>query len=255
MKSVRVNGFEMAYEKRGEGDSPLLLIHGNLGSKRWWNLVKDQLAEFFTVYMVDLRGCGQSEKPPTGYRIPQYGDDVLAFIEKMGLKRLSIVGHSMGGVIAMDVAAKNPDLIDNLVLLNPAPLFGFPTSPEKYNIIEQYSTNRELLEAALTAVVPKGAYTPFFKDLVDDAWNSTYTAIPNACSLGEIDYTEWAAGFSKPVKLLYGEQDVLIPLEDMKKSIGYFANGELVTHPGVGHSPQVEDPDWFVRETLVFLNR
>ncbi|MEW9671425.1 alpha/beta fold hydrolase [Ammoniphilus sp. 3BR4] len=253
MNTVTVNGFKMAYEKHGDGESSLLLIHGNLASKRWWNLVKEPLAECFTVFMVDLRGCGQSEKPPAGYSIWQYGDDVLAFIKRMGLERLSVVGHSMGGAISMDIASKNPELLEKLILLNPAPVFGFPTSQDKYQMIEQYSSDRELLQAALTAVVPMGAHTPLFQELVDDAWNSTHTAIPNARSLGEIDYTKWAETFSKPVKLLYGEQDVLISLDDMTRTIGYFPNGQLVTHPGVGHSPQVEDPEWFVRETLDFL--
>ncbi|RXT04306.1 alpha/beta fold hydrolase [Ammoniphilus sp. CFH 90114] len=253
MNRLQVNGFSMSYEKWGEGENTLLLIHGNLGSKQWWNLVKEELASHFTVYMVDLRGCGQSEKPTDGYSVPQYGEDVVSFIKQMGISHFSLVGHSMGGVIAMDVASKIPDQVDKLILLNPAPADGFVTSEDKYQIIEQYSTNRELLKSALTAVVPKGAHTPLFLDLVEDAWNSTHTAIPNAQSLGTIDYSEWAATFAKPTLLLFGEQDVLISLEDMKRTIECFKDGKLITHPGVGHSPQVEDPEWFVRETLEFL--
>jgi len=253
MKKLLVNGFQMSYEKLGQGEETLLLIHGNLGSKRWWNLVKEELAQHYTVYFVDLRGCGESEKPKDGYNVPQYGDDVLAFMKLKGIDRCSIIGHSMGGAITIDIASKAGDRVERMILLNPAPIFGFVTSEDKYAIIEQYAHNKELLQAALTAVVPKGAHLPLFADLVEDAWGSTYTAISNARSLGVIDYRDAAKHIEQPVIILFGEQDVLISLEDMKVMQSYFPHCELITHPGVGHSPQVEDRDWFLREALAFL--
>ncbi|WP_167577815.1 alpha/beta fold hydrolase [Ammoniphilus sp. YIM 78166] len=255
MSKELVNGFQMAYEKLGDGNRTLLLIHGNLGSKRWWNLVKEELAQRYTVYSVDLRGCGESEKPNHGYSLPQYGDDVLAFMDLKGIRSCSVIGHSMGGAIAVDLASKAGDRIEKMLLLNPAPIYGYVTSDEKYDMIKRYSTDRELLQAALSAVVPKGAHLPLFADLVEDAWSSTHTAISNARSLGVMDYREAARRIEQPVSILFGEQDVLISLEDMKKMQSYFPHGELVTHHEVGHSPQVEDPEWFLRETLAFLER
>ncbi len=255
MNNVLVNGFRMAYEKLGEGERTLLLIHGNLGSKRWWNLVKAELARSFTVYSVDLRGCGESEKPRDGYSVPQYGNDVLAFMDLKGIENCSVIGHSMGGAITVDLASKAGERIEKMILLNPAPIYGFVTGDEKYDMIERYSFDRELLQTALTAVVPRGAHLPLFAELVEDAWGSTHTAVSNARSLGVIDYRQAARRMEQPVSILFGEQDVLITLEDMKRMQSYFPQCELVTHPEVGHSPQVEDAEWFLRKSLAFLER
>lgn len=253
MNQLNVNNFLMAYEKLGNRPENVVLIHGNLASKRWWNLVKGKLAERFTVYMIDLRGCGESEQPTGGYSVPQYGDDVAAFIQRLGLNKVSLVGHSMGGAIAMDVASKLPEFIDRVVLLNPAPVSGYSVTEEKLELIKKYSEDRELLKLALAATVPSYSHLPFFLQLFEDALRAAFTAVHNVCSLAEVDYTLWAKQFSRPVLLLYGEQDNLIPLDAMEKTRNIFRNCTMITHSGVGHSPQVEDPEWFIKQMVCFF--
>lgn len=253
MTEVFVNGFRMSYEKLGSGTVRILLIHGNLASKRWWNQVKIPLSEQYTVYSLDLRGCGESEQPKEGYSVPQYGEDVLTFMNQMGIEKACLIGHSMGGAVAMHVASKEPGRIEKLVLLNSAPVFGFFTSPEKYSIIEHYATQRDLLKLSLSAIAPTVADQPFFEGLVDDAYRAAFTAVHNAQSLGTIDYTDWARAFTPPVLVLFGEKDILISREDTEKMQAMFPNSRLAVHPSVGHSPQIEDPNWFLQKVTSFL--
>lgn len=255
MTDLHVNGFRMSYEKLGSGPVNLLLIHGNLASKRWWNQVKIPLSKQYTVYSLDLRGCGESEQPKEGYSVPQYGKDVLAFMNQMGIDKACLVGHSMGGAVAMDVASKEPSRIEKLILLNSAPVFGFFTSPEKYSIIEFYATQRDLLKLSLSAIAPTVASEPFFEELVDDAYRAAFTAVFNAKSLSTIDYTDWARTFAHPVLILFGEKDTLISRQDTEKMQAIFPDCELSFHPSVGHSPQIESPDWFLEEVTSFLDQ
>lgn len=254
MTDVWINGFRMSYEKWGRAPVHLVLIHGNLASKRWWNQVKIPLSKQYSVYSLDLRGCGESEQPLEGYSVPQYGEDVLAFMNHMGMEKASLIGHSLGGAVAMDVASKEPNRIEKLVLLNSAPVFGFFTSPEKYSIIEYYATQRDLLKLSLSAIAPAVAGEPFFEELVDDAYRAAFTAVANAKSLSAIDYTDWARSYTHPVLILYGEKDTLIPHKDTERMKAIFPNAQLSVHPHVGHSPQLEDPEWFLKEVATFLS-
>src|SRR5215216_512766 len=113
----------LSYEVCGEGP-PLLLVHGLAGSGRWWARNVPALARHFQVYAVDLIGFGRSRADRGGARFGLHDTStvLLAFMDRAGLSRASIVGHSMGGHIATVLAAEAPDRVARLILVDAAAL-------------------------------------------------------------------------------------------------------------------------------------
>ena len=110
----------LAYDVRGRG-SPLVLIQG-VGVGRWgWEPVADRLARRFQVITIDNRGIGASDAPPGHYSTRMMADDVLAVLDDAGIQQASVVGTSLGGMIAQELALAHPDRVDKLVLVATIP--------------------------------------------------------------------------------------------------------------------------------------
>lgn len=115
MPKVKVNGVGIAYEVSGRGE-PLVMIQG-LGSPRiGWFFQKLAFRRYFRVIMLDNRGVGESDKPAGSYTVRDMADDVLGVMDHLGLDRAHIMGASMGGMIAQEIAINYPDRVDKLVL-------------------------------------------------------------------------------------------------------------------------------------------
>lgn len=253
MPQLRVNGISMYYERAGRGDPSLVLIHGNVASSRWWEPVWGKLAEHFSVVRMDLRGCGRSERPGWGHAVPQYSADVRELIRELGLENVVLVGHSMGGSIAMDMVVSVPGAFRGLILVNPAPAEGMVTSEERRPLIEQMIRDRHLMRMALAAVVPTAAEGDFFEALVDDAMIAGPTMVPNYVSLGYADYRERLAAVRIPTLIVYGTLDSLISLDMMIRTQKTIPGSELILYEGVGHSPNVEAPERLVKDIVRFV--
>src|SRR5215213_8256075 len=110
----------LAYDIRGRG-SPLVLIQG-VGVGRWgWEPVADRLARRFQVITIDNRGIGASDAPPGHYSTRVMADDVLAVLDHAGVRQASLVGTSLGGMIAQELALAHPERVDRLVLVATIP--------------------------------------------------------------------------------------------------------------------------------------
>src|SRR4051794_19818074 len=99
------------------GGPPVVLVHGWLSSGRIWEPLADRLAQRFTVYTLDLSGFGESDKPISGYGV-RYGSRLLyALCAHFGLTHATVVGHDVGGAMAMKLAADHPDVVGRIVLV------------------------------------------------------------------------------------------------------------------------------------------
>lgn len=120
MPTIQLEGVSIYYEEHGAGD-PLLLLHGLGSSGQDWELVAPQLAAHHRVVVPDVRGHGRSDKPPGEYGVPLFARDIAAFCDRLGLGAVNVVGLSMGGMIAFELAVSRPDLVRSLVIVNSGP--------------------------------------------------------------------------------------------------------------------------------------
>lgn len=115
MQRARVNGVELAYEVRGMG-APIVMIHGAQGDQTMFNDLASDFATRFRVLTFDQRGSGLSEKPEMDYTIAMLADDTAALMEHVGFPAAHVLGVSMGGTVAQELALRHPRKVLSLIL-------------------------------------------------------------------------------------------------------------------------------------------
>ncbi len=115
LPKARVNGIDINYIERGEG-TPFLLVHGFQNSHFSFTPLIDWLADRFHVYALDLRGHGDSDKPRGPYTIQTFADDVVGFLDALGVERTDYLGQSMGGRTGTMVGIQHPERLSRLML-------------------------------------------------------------------------------------------------------------------------------------------
>lgn len=126
MAYADVHGVRLYYERAGSGEPELLFIHGWCCDRTAFQPQFDYFGRTHAVTALDLRGCGNSDCPESGYDIRDFADDVGPFCVQAGIERPVVIGHSLGGMIAVELAARYPALPSALVLVDPGPIDPLP---------------------------------------------------------------------------------------------------------------------------------
>ncbi len=133
MPYAEIDGLTLYYERAGSGDPELLFVHGWCCDHTAFGPQFDHFAQTHTVTALDLRGCGRSGRPAAGYGVPDFADDLARFCTAVGIAKPVIVGHSLGGMIAVELAAQHPSIARALVLVEPGPIHPLPKSVEFFS--------------------------------------------------------------------------------------------------------------------------
>lgn len=235
---------------RGRGTTQIVFIHGNMASAKWWRPVMESLDEEFIMLAVDLRGYGQSPDGAQTVTLAQHAYDLHEVINSQGFSQFILVGHSLGGAVAMEFVLQYPELAAGLVLVDSAPVGGMKNID--YGRVEMMLADRNILEMALRFTLAKPVEEVYFAELLDDAYRSIPAVIPNTRALDGADFTARVKVFAKPVLVLQGEKDVIVSLADAKAAAQAFPNGRCIMIAEAGHNPQIEDPVEFARHLRDF---
>ncbi|MEH1006415.1 MULTISPECIES: alpha/beta hydrolase [unclassified Winogradskyella] len=122
MLKIQVNNIALDYEDHGKGNV-LLLLHGLGSTKKDWDAQVPFFSKTHRVITVDLRGHGASTKPQDAYGVELMTEDVKQLLDQLNIKKATLVGFSMGGAIAFEMAATHPEYLENLVIVNSGPDF------------------------------------------------------------------------------------------------------------------------------------
>ena len=271
MPFLKTSELNMHYETGGNGKEVLLLLHGNFASWRWWQPLLRNTPRGYRVYAPDMRGCGDTDRPEEGYTIAQHADDLDQLIGALRLKRLHLVGHSLGGCVALDYALNNPRRIKTLTLVAPAPAEGASvvqassngydmscssTMRSAFRLSERLGTYRRAMEKALSRLMAPDRIGCDFEALVDDAVRmSLDAAVGHIETLNCWDVRNLIGELNLPVLIIGGRNDHLISPEALEKAAEKFPNGRLIMWPGMGHSPQLEQPARFNKILINFIRR
>jgi pimeloyl-ACP methyl ester carboxylesterase len=241
--AILVDGISIFFAMAGSG-LPLLFVHGNIGSSLWYSKVMD--IPGCRVFALDLPNFGRSGPLPGKVDLDRYADILASFIQAAALDRPILVGHSLGGAVAQSLAARRPELIRGLVLVDSAAPSGLKTPEERHPAIETMRTNPQVLAYALKAVVPALSDDVFFASLVADARKMAENAwIGNAVALSRFDYTGKLSGFGKPVLVIWGRKDSIVTEAMARETVAAFPAARLEIIEAVGHSVMAENPGLF----------
>lgn len=244
-RHVGVNGRRMAYAEAGSG-RPVLLLHGNFGSKRWFSAMLAHPPAGLRYLAPDLPNFGDSDPLGEPIRIEAYAEALLGFASALDLGRPALLGHSLGGAVAMAAVAAEPSAFADLALVDASTPSGLVTPEAHYPLLEAFRTQRPLLAQALAGTQPS-RQAEDFEALVDDAmrmWPEAFSG--NARALHDLDLAPGLAAFTGRVLVLRGGMDLLIDAAAAEATAAAFVGATEVrqeTWPEVGHSPPVEAPE------------
>ena len=126
MPYAKRDGVSMYYEQAGRGDPPMVFVHGWCCDRTFFQPQFDHFQASHAVATLDLRGCGKSDRPDGGYDIPTLADDVASLCRHAGIVQPVVIGHSLGGMIGIELAARHPSLPSAVVAVDPGPISPTP---------------------------------------------------------------------------------------------------------------------------------
>lgn len=258
MQRINVNGIEIACVDEGKG-APVLLVHGLGGSHDDWRLQRNEFAARHRLLVPDLRGFGASGRREP-FTIQQHARDMIALLAALGIRRAHVVGLSMGGAIAIEMAVTAPQAIAGLVLAN--------TSPE-YTLSGWQRRRMAWQRALFAALLGVGAVARLFgrnmfpargqgklrRRLIRRASHTSrwvYLATLRAL-------TRWNAesrlGQIRTPTLVLGAEFDMTPIAEKKRWAARIPQAQFVEIPGSRHHSEQDSPETFNRVVLGFLKR
>ena len=246
MQWLRRHGVALCYEEAGEGDPPLVLVHGWCCDHSYFTPQFEHFHSRHRVVTLDLRGHGQSDKPLQSYTMETFADDVAWMCAELGLEKPVVIGHSMGAIVAFDLACRYPALPSAIIMLDAAVILPTGARAAAPHLIEQMRgpAYREVLRqyVANSLVIPTDDQRRKEHILEDMSSAPQHVMVSAMEGLRGYDAAAVARGCEVPA--LYIAADEPQPRADMARFHELYPRqlwyGQTV---GSGHFCQLEVPE------------
>jgi pimeloyl-ACP methyl ester carboxylesterase len=257
MSIIVVDHQMVHYEVFGHG-RPVVFLHGWLGSWRYWFPTMERVAENFRTYSFDFWGFGESRRKSTYESIQNYSDQVIRFLDELGIDRCLLVGHSMGGMVAVKTAINHPKRISRVAAVG-APIVGDslswllklidrPIMADAFARVpwfRRYMFHRFLGETTDPAV----------EEILDDSVKSSSTTLRNAVgSMWRTDLRPELSRLSVPTLIVHGGRDEIVQ-PNQADLFDDIPVAEVVVMPESRHFPFLDEPDVFNDILIRFLKQ
>lgn len=242
-------------EHQGLSKTDTLFLHGNLGSTAWWQPTLQEWKKAGSLgsgslIFSDWRGCGKNEAWPIDkmFTIRELAEDQLQLLEEIGKEQVSLVGHSLGGLIAMQMMALAPKRIKSAVLLDPVGLRGVVFDESMYEAFRQMALSADLTRLVILSTIYKAE--TISPELADELAKDAFKAVKGIGSsvleiLKTINLESEAKQIQTPILLMHGKNDQIIPLSDSENAARILPNAKLEILEDAGHCWNVENPAKF----------
>ncbi len=262
MPSARINNIDCYYEIYGNG-SPLILIAGLAGDSQSWQPILGGLAEYFKVVVFDNRGIGRTRYPRDSFQISTLALDTVCLLDELAIEKADILGHSMGGYIAQEIAIEYPERVDRLILASTCAvtsqknksLFGgllkALESGKSYELFireffyliftPEYLSNKENIESAVKSALDY----PF--PVTPEGFKLQVEALSNFSSQARLNKIK------SSTLLMSGRKDILVTPEEAQLLADKIPFVKTLYLENAAHSFQVEQPDFLVDCAVEFL--
>ena len=243
--------------------SPIVLIHCFTCSIDWWERMIPLLAREHRVVAVDLLGHGGSEKPESGYSLPEQGALVAQALARLGVRAAEVVGHALGGPVSVALTEESPQLVDRLVIVDSIPDTSYgdvgfigelPFKPVIGQTLWRIKPDFSIEDGLEIAFAPG---FPVPDEFVEDVKRMTYSSYDGSHDgfdeyTGETPIPERAAATGKPVLAIMGAEEQIAD-DPQEALVAYRAAGaQTKLIAGAGHSPNVEKPAQLAALVLAF---
>jgi len=249
-------GVTLHYAEQGDpAGETIVLLHGYSDSWFSYSPILPLLPSSYHVFSLSQRGHGESDQPAGGYAMRDLAADVVAFLDAKGISRATVVGHSMGSLVAQRVALAAPDRVERLVLI------GSGTSIAKIDGFEEFREAIFMLadpvpEEFARAFQESTIYHPVPAAFVDRAVKESLrlpARVWHALMEGMIATPRLEEGVRVPTLILWGERDTVFPGSEQDALLSVIPGATLKVYPETGHALHWERPEAFVRDLVRFI--
>ncbi len=253
-----------------EAGAPLLFVHGLGGWLRNWAAnLPYMTACGYRCVALDLPGFGHSAKPDVAYDMPYFRGVLTAFLDALDIPRATLIGNSMGGLVTLAMAVRNPERVDHLVLVDAAGVHplrrtALALTLETATLIVRKAGNLDRIMRSMRRWVFEQQPPELLEELRiemskyaqedRDARRARARASRRALwNIARADFRPWLPTISAPTLVIHGKQDKLVPLEAASILHREIPHAKLCTFDHCGHVPQMEVPDKFNARLAEFL--
>jgi pimeloyl-ACP methyl ester carboxylesterase len=263
MPFVDVNGVKIYYKVLGLGD-PMVMLQGYGHYSTQWGGLPNEFAKLqYKVILVDNRGVGRSDKPDAPMTVAQMADDVCKVLDALSIKKASVFGVSMGGMIAQEFAINHPDRLINLILgcTTPGGPHSVKPTPEGAKVLFDYDYLIKMTPEQRTLEVFKFFCSEEFIEANPDAWKQyhestmayptpTYSFVRQAEAISKFDTWDRLPGITAPTMIISGTSDQIIPFKNSELMEELIPGAELTLLQDKRHGFFIEAMD----STRIFIN-
>ncbi len=260
--SIVVKNVTMSYNDVGEGEIPIIFLHGFPFDKSMWKNQLDSLKSSYRAIAFDIRGFGKSTDENTPLSIDLFSEDLIAFMDKLNIKKAIICGLSMGGYIALNAIKRFPELFIALILCDTQCIADTAEVKEnRYKAIEQINLDGS---DTFNEKFIKGVFSPDSltnkTDLVENLKSIVFENTKDIIIAGLIALAERSETCSTlkaigiPTLIICGREDAVTPLVQSEYLHGHIKGSILKIIDNAGHVSNLEQPKEFNKQILNFLN-
>lgn len=255
-EAVLANGLRLRYVELGDGVEAALLLHGFTSSSRTWSLVAPLLAQRYRVLLPDMRGHGDSERPLTGYDIPQLAHDAVAFLDALGVAQAHLIGVSLGSFVAQQAAADHPERFPTLVLVASGTgqsgsegrewlrqQIAQLTTPIDPQFLAEWMDNPNPVDPVLQEnVTTEVAVIPVH----------VWQGVSN--SMASHDPRPFLPSLPMPTYIVWGTLDPFFSADEQEVLLALIPNASFKPYPGIGHNLHWEQPVALAQDIEAFIS-
>jgi len=262
MPNLKIENIELYYQVEGKGN-PLLLIAGLGSDSQSWAPILPELSKYFTIITSDNRGVGRTKTNNAEISIRKIADDCIALVKHLGYSSVNLLGHSMGGFVALDIAIRYPEFISNLILASTSSV-----NSERNNALfndwvscfesgmdlklwfrnifywlftKEFFKNETLLDVAIRFAIEY----PYPQNKID--FKNQVKAI------SEFNCQNRISEINSKTMIISGKEDILFSPEESKKSLQMINGAKFSIIENAAHSIFIENPKAFTDCILNFL--
>lgn len=241
MSVVFLDSAIVHYEVLGKG-RPVFFLHGWVGSWKYWIPSMQVAATSYRAYALDLWGYGETAKSPQGYSLDQQADMLRAFVDKMGIGKIALVGHGLGGLVAFNFAKRWPANVDRVMAI------GSPTEYEAVHTRVRTAASATDLMDWLASRTPETTAA-----LSDSSKSDPLAIVGSMASLQTNNLFGAVRQTDIPCLFVYGQNDPAVPPPSGDKPIGLSHMMHQVVLEASGHFPMLDEGQKFNRLLIDFL--
>jgi len=262
---ARNGDVRLAYEVLGANGPVVLFVHGLAYSRRGWGRGPSLLADEFRVVLFDNRGVGDSDAPPGPYTVAQMVEDAVAVLDAVGATRAHVVGVSLGGYIAQELAVTHPERVEKLVLLSTAVAAGEGAVPMPQRGVDGFTRFPQLSrDDGLRLLVENSLGDHAVRErpeLVDEVYRYRLDHAPPleawqaqfAAGAGFLHSSRPIEEIRAPTLVLHGGADAIVDARNAELLAQRIPDARLETIPDRGHLAMWQEPEWFSERVREFL--